>query len=216
MKQKWVNMDRESERFLKPTELINSDHPVIQAKAIELTTGLKSTEEKARRLFYFIRDEIRYVFRAGQKAEEYPASQVLKRQRGFCTQKAILFCALARSCGIPAGIHFYDIVDYTLPAEFINLLRTNVLYRHGIVALNFNGKWLQYDATLDIALVNRNNLIPVDFSPQRDCLMPAATRTGNKHIEYIRDYGLYSDISYSEIRSWFEQFYPHLMKIGNK
>ncbi len=91
-----------------------------------------------------------------------------------------------------------------------------MLYRHGIVALNFNGKWLQYDATLDIALVNRNNLIPVDFSPQQDCLLHATTRTGSKHIEYIHDYGLYSDISYSEIRSWFEQFYPHLMKIGNK
>lgn len=198
------------QQYLAPTKLINSLHPEIIQKAGELTVGTISTEEKARRIFYFIRDEVRYVFRAQFEEEKYFASQILKNVRGFCTQKAILFCALARSCGIAAGIYFYDIVDFSLPQNFVNLLKTRTLYRHGIAVLFINGKWIKYDATLDSALTGSNNLHPVEFSPVQDCLMNPKTRTGARHIDYIKDYGLYSDVTFEEIVSWFKQNYPHL------
>ncbi len=176
-----------------------------------MTNQFIPIEEKARQIFYFIRDKIRYIFRADSNEDQYLASNILKKEGGFCTQKAILFCALARACNIPAGIYFYDIVDYTLPQNFIDLLQTRTLYRHGIVALYLDGKWLKYDATLDSNLINRNNLIPVEFSPDRDCLMHEKTKTGERHIEYIKDYGLYSDLNFEEIKSWFKKYYPHLV-----
>ena len=200
-----------NEDYLLSTKLINSNHPEIVQKADELTREIISVEEKASKLFYFIRDEIRYAFHADKEKELYPASSILEKGRGFCTQKSILFCALARACNIPAGIHFYDIDDYTLPGNFVDLLRTRTLYRHGIVSLCLNGSWKKYDATLDIKLVNRNNLIPVEFDPNRDCLMHEQTKTGNKHIEYVKDYGLYSDVSFEEIKSWFKKYYAHLI-----
>lgn len=198
------------QQYLVPTKLINSLHPEIIQKAGELTVGVNSPEEKARRIFYFIRDEIRYVFRAQFEEEKYFASQILKNGRGFCTQKAILFCALARSCGIAAGIYFYDIVDFSLPQNFVDLLKTRTLFRHGIAALFMNGKWIKYDATLDSQLTGSNNLHAVEFSPVKDCLMKAKTISGDRHIKYIKDYGLYSDITFKEIISWFKQNYPHL------
>ena len=199
-------------RYLVATQLINSSHPKIIDKAIELTKDLDTPDEKARNLFYFMRDEIRYVFHADKEKEFYQASSILEKGRGFCTQKSILFCALARASNIPAGIYFYDIDDYTLPKNFVNLLRTRRLYRHGIVSLFLNGEWHKYDATLDIKLVNRNKLVPVEFIPNQDCLMHAKTQTGEKHIEYVKDYGMVADVSYEEIRSWFKKYYGHLMK----
>lgn len=86
------------------------------------------------------------------------------------------------------------------------------MYRHGIVALYLNGRWIKYDATLDIHLVKSNNLYPVEFSVEHDCLMPGKTPSGKKHIEYSRDYGFYSDVSYELIYSWFLEFYPHLIE----
>ncbi|MBC8183461.1 transglutaminase domain-containing protein [candidate division KSB1 bacterium] len=200
------------DQYLHSTILINSDHPDIINKASELTQESDTPEEKARKLFYFIRDHIRYVFNADREKDQYSASSILKKGRGFCTQKSILFCALARACNIPAGIHFYDIDDYTLPQNFVDLLRTKTLYRHGIVSLYLDGRWHKYDATLGIKLVNRNNLIPVEFFPDRDCLMHEKTQSGEKHIEYVKDYGLVADVTYEEIRSWFKNFYGHLMK----
>ena len=181
-------------------------------KAEELTNQSLPIEEKAREIFYFVRDRIRYLFHADSNEDQYLASNILKKKGGFCTQKSILFCALARACDIPAGIYFYDIVDYTLPQHIIDLLQTRTLYRHGIVALYLNGKWLKYDATLDSNLVARNNLIAVEFFPDRDCLMHEKTDSGARHIEYVKNYGLFADVSFDEIKLWFKEYYSHLIK----
>ena len=197
--------------FVVPTKLIDSQNPAIIAKAGELTTNVVQVEDKAKYIFYFVRDNIHYNFRAKFDEEEYLASNILKKARGFCTQKAILFCALARSCGIPAGIHFYDIVDYTLPKRIVKIMRTRTLYHHGITALYLNGNWYKYDATLDIHMMKKNHLYPVEFNPNKNCLMNKKTPSDGRHIEYVRDHGLFTDVSFEEIMSWFKQGYPHLL-----
>ncbi len=198
-------------QFLEPTPLIDSNHPAIVAYSKSLIQTLSSPEQIARHLFYFIRDEIRYEFRLKYTPAEYRASHILKVGRGFCTQKAILFCALARSCGIPAGIHFYDIIDHSLSDYFAKMLRTRTLFHHGIVALHLNNTWFKYDATLDTYLSNRKNYSLVEFYPDRDCLLPAKTDTGEKHIEYMTDYGLVSDVSFENVMKWMRAGYPHLL-----
>ena len=212
----WKPGMKESEgglqRYLQPTRLIDSTHPDVAAKAESLRAGAGSAEETVRHLFYFIRDEVRYAFRVKYREEAFFASNILKKRFGFCTQKAILFCALARSCGIPAGIHFYDIVDHTLSDKFVEVLQTNVLYHHGIAVLHLNGAWRQYDATLDIHLVKSKGLQPVEFAADTDCLMEAETPAGGKHVEYIRDYGMVADVSTEDIKAWFREGYPHLFE----
>jgi len=199
------------QRFLIPTKCIESQHPTIIAKAKELTDENVTVEEKARSIFYFIRDKIRYEFRAKFHERAYLASQILHEGKGFCTQKAILFCALARSCGIPAGIYFYDIVDYLLPDSVVAFMNTRILYRHGITALYLNGAWYKYDATLDSTLTRKNSFPPVEFSPDRDCLISKRTSSGRKFIEYIHEHGLYADVSFEQILTWFKQGYPRLV-----
>ncbi|UCE07643.1 MAG: transglutaminase family protein [bacterium] len=200
------------QKYLISTKLIESQHQLIVDKAKELTANAVKLEHKARNIFYFMRDKIRYEFRVKFKEEEYLASYILETGRGFCTQKAILFCALARSCGIPAGIYFYDIIDHSLPAHTVLFMKTRNLYHHGIAALYLNGTWYKYDATLDIQLTKRYNFTPVEFFPDRDCLMSAITLSRSKHIEYTNDYGLHADVSFEEIISWFKRGYPHLVE----
>jgi transglutaminase-like putative cysteine protease len=197
--------------FLHSTKLINARHVDIRSKLLQLINDGDEPAIKASKLFYFMRDQIRYAFYAGSDEDDYYASNILAKRKGFCTQKAILFCALARAAKIPAGIYFYDIVDYTLPDSVVELLRTKTLYRHGIVSLFLSGKWIKYDATLDSQLVQRNNLFPVEFSATEDCLMFDKTKDSRKHIEYVRDYGLYSDCTFDEISTWFKKHYSHLL-----
>lgn len=198
------------ENFLKPTRHIDSDHPEIMKKVAELSRDCRTDTEKAEKLFYFVRDKIIYEFRAKPFEHQYTASFVLKEGKGFCTQKAILFSGLARACSIPAGVYFYDIIDHALPKRMVLLMRTNYLYRHGICALHLNGKWHRYDATLQIDLVKRNQFIPVEFAPDRDCLFHPQTKTGAPHIEYVKDHGLVADVNYAEIIGWLTKAYPHL------
>ncbi|MBN1348655.1 transglutaminase domain-containing protein [candidate division KSB1 bacterium] len=202
--------ENQLEQYLLPTKLINTQHPDIQRKVMELTRDCETVVARARNIFYFIRDDIRYEFRGKFKAEQYLASYILQDGKGFCTQKAILFCALARCAGIPAGLYFFDIIDHTLPEQMVRLMKTRTLFHHGIVMLCLNGEWHKYDATLHSQLVERNQLIPVEFSPHRDCLMSQTTRHGTRHIDYIRDYGIHADVSFEQITGWFREGYPHI------
>ena len=196
--------------FLNPTKLIDSEHPAIIKKAGELTVGLDSAVDKARAIFYFIRDEIQYEFRAKFDEKEYFASYILGDEKGFCTQKAILFCALARASAIPAGIYFYDIIDDTLPVSVTNFLQSRTLFYHGIAALHLNGAWHSFDATLDSRLTVKYRMRPVEFAADQDCLMHSQTLDGKPHIEYAREHGLFDDISFMQIVNWLIEGYPHL------
>jgi transglutaminase-like putative cysteine protease len=196
--------------YIRSDELIESGHPGILQKADQLSESSARDVERAEKIFYFIRDSIRYTFIPRFDSDDYRASSILKSSRGFCTQKAILFCALARCAGIPAGIHFYDIVDKSLPDETVAMMKTSTFYRHGIAELYLDGIWRQYDATLDSALVERNGLRPVEFDAGADCLMHEATLDGSPHITYVKDHGRVSRVTFDEIMGWFRLYYPHL------
>ena len=201
------------ERYLQTTELIDFEHEMIQEKANELARGSSNPAAITEKIFYFVRDEIRYAFRVPHDAGEFKASAILRAKMGFCTQKAILFCALARKNNIPAGIYFYDIIDHSLPERFAELLRTRTMFRHAVPTLNLDGVWRKLDATLDLKLVEKNGLFPVEFSSHQDCLMPLKKRDGGKHIEYANAYGLYGDVSFNGIKHWFELYYAHLFHV---
>jgi len=198
--------------FLTATKLIEADNPAIAATAIEITQGAISDIARAKQLFYFIRDGIRYQFLPILDEMHLRASSILAKRGGYCTQKAILFCAMARSLDIPAGIHFYDIIDHSLPPKSREILGTNVLYRHGVATLRLNDHWIILDATLDARLCERNGLKTVEFNSDRDCLLHHDTLSGTRHIDYQNDYGLVSDVAFSDILSWFKAGYPHLVE----
>ena len=96
-------MDLPLEEYLKPTPAIDCGTRSIKEKAQELTNRQEKITEKARSLFYFVRDEIKYnPYSPRYLPEHYRASTILDRGEGYCVQKAVLLAALARAAGIPA------------------------------------------------------------------------------------------------------------------
>ncbi|MBE0481711.1 MAG: transglutaminase domain-containing protein, partial [Dehalococcoidia bacterium] len=73
------------EEYLGPTQVVESDSPIIQQKARELTAGLETDSEKAVALFYYVRDGIRHnPYAPGQFLENYMATETLERGSGHC------------------------------------------------------------------------------------------------------------------------------------
>lgn len=105
------------EEYLKGTNLIDIDNPLIIEKTKKLIEDCKSEKEKAIKIHDFVRDEIK--FGICPQFYNMKASQVLERKIGFCNTKATLFCALLRVAKIPCRIHFYNINKKILQ-EFIN------------------------------------------------------------------------------------------------
>ena len=184
------------EECLLPTDVIDSDDVLIQNTAREIVQGCDAPAEKAKRLFYFVRDEIEYNFAPLLRSrEDWKASLTLKRGNGFCQQKAILYAALARAAGVPAQIAFQHIKDHKLlGTRYEPYMPGGVLPFHGLTVVYINRKWLWEDATLDARLCNRRGYRLVEFSPEGHALLPATDLKGHPHFEFLGSFGPYPDL----------------------
>ncbi len=84
--------------------LSDFDHPSIINLAARLTDDQATVLEKIKRIFYFVRDEIKFGFTP--EWDRVKASEVLNYGLGYCNTKATLFLALCRASGIDAKVHF--------------------------------------------------------------------------------------------------------------
>ncbi|MBI3934792.1 MAG: transglutaminase domain-containing protein [Acidobacteria bacterium] len=193
---------------LSPSYCLDSDARNVREKAARLTARLSEQRDKARKLFDYVRDGIRYNF-APQVRERshFKASHALELGNGFCMQKAALFAALCRAAGIPARIGFQHLVDYKIVGPFFDMLGGNVLENHGMNAIYLDGRWLAVDCTLDRALCERKNYRLVEFDGRRDALLPATDRSGKPHFTIAKQKGFYKDTPQFAMRtflSWVE------------
>ena len=87
------------EKYLKPTFTIDSNSRTIRAKADELTRNQNDVAGKAKTLFYFVRDQIKYTMYAQITREEYfKASKTLQKGEGYCVQKSCALDRFSQSC----------------------------------------------------------------------------------------------------------------------
>jgi transglutaminase-like putative cysteine protease len=90
------------EAFLKPEPWIESDNPLIKAKATELTAGKGTAEARASALLQFTAHYLQYDF--ASRSRNRGALAALQSGDGVCSEYASLFVALARASGIPARL----------------------------------------------------------------------------------------------------------------
>ena len=92
------------QKYLSSNKAVDSDHPAIIALAKELSHGLDSDEEIAKKCFEYVRDEINHSGDITSDQATYRASEVLEHKTGWCYAKSHLLAALLRANNIPAGL----------------------------------------------------------------------------------------------------------------
>ena len=201
-------MNLEMENYLKPTPVIDCDHPSIREKSEDLTGGQDNIIEKAKSLFYFVRDEIRYNFYPSSSPPEelFRASNTLSVGEGFCIPKAILLVALARAVGIPAALGFADIRNHLLSEKAMELIGTNLIRLHGYAVLHLEGKWVKATPAFDLKMCEENRLVPVEFDGKSDAMLPSYDRDGRLHIEYVE--GLDHYVYVTDLGHYYEDIEP--------
>ena len=189
-----------TEAFLKPTSYIDFDTPLVREKSRRLVQGVTNQREQAIKIFYAVRDGIRYTIYGNRSLpEHFRASYVLSTGEGYCVQKAILLVALARAASIPARLRFAAIRNHLMPAELLEKRGTNFFAYHGYTDLNLEGSWVKATPTFDIVCCKNAGLSPVDFDGKHDALLPRVTPDGRRHIEYVEDRGVFEDVPFDEI-----------------
>lgn len=89
--------------YLKPTEIIDWQHPQVFSLARDLAGDRADSTAIAKICFEWVRDEIRHSCDYRLNPLTCRASEVLEFRTGYCFAKSHLLAALLRANGIPAG-----------------------------------------------------------------------------------------------------------------
>ncbi len=201
------------EEYLIPTYYIDSDHPQVVEFANKNSGAGDSEIEKAVRLYYAVRDVIKYdPYSIEPSKESMKASSVLNKGKGYCVAKAVLLAACARSQKIPARLGFADVKNHLNTKRLKELMGTDVFVYHGYTELFLNNKWVKTTPAFNLTLCNNFNVKPLEFDGTKDSIFHPLDKSGNKHMEYVKDHGTFADLPWDTLLTGMMKSYPIYFK----
>jgi len=197
--------------YLAPGRFVDSDHPAVITFAKGAAGGQLTKREQAVRLFYAVRDTIRYdPYLPMGREESYRASDALRTRRGWCVPKAALLAACARVLGIPARCGYADVKNHLASRNLLESMGTDTFYWHSYTEFYLEGRWVKATPTFNQSLCDKFGIHPLEFDGLSDSLFHEFDRDGKRHMEYVRFRGTYADVPFTAIVETFKQKYPGL------
>jgi transglutaminase-like putative cysteine protease len=174
-----------------PSDLIDSDHPTIQAYAARVA-GEGSDRDKALRLYYAVRDDLRY--------DPYNTP----------VNKAGLMAAVCRAVGIPARVGYADVRNHMTTQRLSDLMGSDTFYYHGYTEVWLDGHWVKATPAFNKELTDKFGVKPLDWDGVSDSIYHPFDLSGRRHMEYLAYRGVFADIPFDEIRDAFRTYYPRM------
>ena len=195
-----------------PGALIDSNHPRIIEYASRMAAE-GSDREKALRLYYAVRDDLRYdPYNTAMKAEAYRASTTLGAGHGYCVNKAGLLAAVCRASGIPARVGYADVRNHMTTRRLTELMGSDTFYYHGYTEVWLDGRWVKATPAFNRGLTEKFGLKPLDWDGVADSIYHPFDLSGRRHMEYLAYRGVFADIPFEEIRGAFRHYYPRMTR----
>ncbi len=197
--------------YLQPTEFLNYDDESVREFAERNSVGATTEKEKAVKLYYAVRDGFQYNPNIlDLRREGLKASDLLTRNRGYCVEKAVLLAACARAVNIPSRLSFYIVRNHIATDKLEKILQKNYLVFHGAAEIFLDGKWLKTTPAFNKNLCRYLNVEPLEFDGETDSIFQEFDRSGNVFMEYLHDYGAFSDLPYQLFLEELQKHYPHI------
>ena len=197
---------------LAPTPIIDSDHPAVLSFAEANTQGARNARERAVKLYYAVRDGIRYdPYSLLMTVPGLKASTTVKAGRGWCVPKAVLLAACCRALGIPARLGFADVKNHLSTERLRQFMNTDVFYWHGYTAIQLGGKWVKATPAFNVELCEKFRIKPLEFDGTEDSIYHPFDLEGRRHMEYLRFHDEYDDVPLDEIMATFVEHYSGSM-----
>jgi len=173
--------------------------------------GADTPVERATRLYYAVRDGLRYdPYHIELTEEGLRASAVIARRQGFCVAKAGVLAALARSVGIPARLGFADVRNHLATERLRRTMGTDIFYYHGFTELYLDGRWIKATPTFNIELCEKFGVQPLEFDGRGDAILHPFDTANRRHMEYLRFHGSRADMPVEELRDAMQHHYGAL------
>ncbi|MEX3009641.1 transglutaminase family protein [Hoeflea sp. TYP-13] len=203
----------EKEGFLLPGHYVDSNSSQVRAFTQRALSGLGEDTETARavRLFYAVRDDIRYdPYAFSLRADDYVASTITGFEAAFCVPKAILLTACLRAAGIPAAVGFADVRNHLNSPKLAELMQSDLFLYHGYVQLWLGDRSFKVTPAFNIELCERFGVKPLEFDGTADALFHEFDTDNRRHMEYVNDRGVFQDAPMDEMLKAYAAYYPKL------
>ncbi len=200
------------EAYGRSGDLIDSSHPRI-ATFVAGAAGTGSDRDKALRLYYAVRDGLRYdPYNTPMKREAYRASTTLAAGHGYCVNKAGLLAAACRAAGIAARVGYADVKNHMTTKRLSELMGSDVFYYHGYTEVWLDGRWIKATPAFNKELTEKFGLKPLEWDGVSDSIYHPFDLSGRRHMEYLAYRGVFADIPFDEIRDAFRHYYPRMTR----
>jgi len=197
--------------FLEPTPTIESRHPEIVDFARGACAGSDGAVDRAVRLYYAVRDGIRYdPYALDLSVEGLRATTTLRAGRGWCVAKSILLAAACRSFAIPVRLGFADVRNHLSTARMREHMKTDVFFWHGYVSIHLDGRWVRATPAFNVELCRKFRIRPLEFDGRQDSIFHPFDEDGNRHMEYLARRGEFADVPIDAIEATFREYYQGL------
>jgi len=203
--------------YLKPTEFLDHDHPLVAEFAARNTQGARDEKQKAAALYYAVRDGFQYdPYFLDLRPQGLKASTLLTRKSGYCVEKAILLAASARSAGICSRLSFYIVRNHIATGRLEKALKKDYLVFHGAAELLLDGEWRKATPAFNRQLCSVLGVAPLEFDGGSDSVFQEFDHAGGRFMEYIHSYGSFTDMPYELYLSELGEHYPHIFGIAGQ
>ena len=199
--------NRNRDIYLKPGRLVDSDHPSVLEFADAHVKG-KTDRERAISLYYAVRDEILYdPYLPVAKIESYRASDAVTTGRGWCVPKSALLAACLRINGVPARPGYADVRNHLATRRLLDMLGSDLFAWHSYTEILIDGRWVRATPTFNRTLCDRFAIKPLEFDGTEHSLFHEFNQKGERHMEYVRDRGVFMDVPFEQILATFKAIY---------
>jgi transglutaminase-like putative cysteine protease len=207
----------ETKFALTPTYFIDSDDPAIIEQARAIVAPGDSSLDRAVKIYYWVRDRIIYnPYRTTFDRENYRASFVLRQGDGFCVQKAVLTAALSRAIGVSCRLRFATVRNHLVTKRLREAMKTDLFVYHGLVEFFLEDRWVKATPAFNLSLCDKFGIRPLEFNGREDSTLHPYDREGNRHMEYLHDFGAFDDLPFERMMDEYRRCYPHLEELLNE
>ncbi|MBT3533796.1 MAG: transglutaminase family protein [Rhodospirillaceae bacterium] len=203
-------MSEDPSEFLKPGAMVESADPDIMAFAAEAASDAVTAKEKAIKLYYEVRDGIRYdPYASSLDVDGMKASKTLADMKGYCVQKAVLLAAVCRAQGIPARLGFADVRNHLSTGKMRERMKTDTFYWHGYTAIYLDDQWFKSTPAFNVELCEKFGLKALEFDGEADSIYHEFDTSGNRHMEYLNFCGEFAEPPLDKMLETYMAHYDH-------
>lgn len=203
--------------YLAPARYVDSDHPAVAAFARAHASAAMSARDIGVKLYYAVRDGFRYdPYHFDASEAGLKASGVIRSGRGFCIPKAALLAAAARVLGLPARLGYADVRNHLTSPRLREMMGSDLFIYHGYAELWIDGCWVKATPAFNLTLCQKAGIHPLEFDGRADSIFHEFDASGRKHMEYVRDRGVFADVPRDTLLAEFRNHYPLLERWGTQ